>query len=120
MYQVKVTSHFDAAHWLRNYPGKCRNLHGHRFNFQVVIETGELKNGMAIDFVDIKKGLLQVEQILDHQYLNEITPFEVENPTAEGLAKYIFGKLVGHTGFENLKQVEVWESPECSAVYYES
>ena len=31
MYQVMVETHFDAAHFLRGYQGKCEALHGHRF-----------------------------------------------------------------------------------------
>ncbi|MCK4388565.1 MAG: 6-carboxytetrahydropterin synthase, partial [Dehalococcoidia bacterium] len=27
MYQLFVEEHFDAAHYLRNYHGKCENLH---------------------------------------------------------------------------------------------
>ena len=30
MYKVKVTRHFSGAHFLREYKGKCENLHGHR------------------------------------------------------------------------------------------
>ena len=31
MYQVSIEQHFDAAHYLRDYQGKCESLHGHRY-----------------------------------------------------------------------------------------
>ncbi len=30
MYQIRVKRHFDAAHALRGYQGKCEALHGRR------------------------------------------------------------------------------------------
>jgi 6-pyruvoyltetrahydropterin/6-carboxytetrahydropterin synthase len=29
MYTVSVQAHYDSAHFLRNYKGKCERLHGH-------------------------------------------------------------------------------------------
>ena len=37
MYSVRTEGSFDAAHFLANYQGKCRNLHGHRW--RVIIEV---------------------------------------------------------------------------------
>jgi 6-pyruvoyl-tetrahydropterin synthase len=39
--------------------------------------------GIAIDFREIKKQTKEVVKRLDHQYLNEIPPFDELNPTAE-------------------------------------
>jgi 6-pyruvoyltetrahydropterin/6-carboxytetrahydropterin synthase len=61
MYQVSVSQHFDAAHYLRGYQGKCENLHGHRFQVVVSIqaeETDEL--GLSYDFVQLKRHLGEV------------------------------------------------------------
>ena len=41
MYQLFVEEHFDAAHYLPNYHGKCERLHGHRF--KVVARFGATK-----------------------------------------------------------------------------
>ena len=31
MYLIRSECSFDAAHFLKGYSGKCRNLHGHRW-----------------------------------------------------------------------------------------
>ena len=42
MYTVSVQAHYDAAHFLRNYEGKCERLHGHRYVVEVAVQTTEL------------------------------------------------------------------------------
>ena len=32
MYYLATKASFDAAHFLWKYEGKCRNIHGHRWN----------------------------------------------------------------------------------------
>ena len=39
---LRVRDHFPAAHFLREYEGKCENVHGHTFQVEVVIEVEEL------------------------------------------------------------------------------
>jgi len=39
MYQVSVKQHFDAAHFLRGYQGKCERVHGHRFEVAVAVDA---------------------------------------------------------------------------------
>ena len=39
MYTVSVQAHYDAAHFLRNYKGKCERLHGHRYIVEVALQT---------------------------------------------------------------------------------
>ncbi|HXZ95157.1 MAG TPA: 6-carboxytetrahydropterin synthase [Dehalococcoidia bacterium] len=58
MYQVSIKQHFDAAHYLRGYGGKCEALHGHRFEVVVSVEAEKLNEiGIAFDFVELKKRL---------------------------------------------------------------
>lgn len=81
--------HFDAAHKVVNYNGKCEELHGHTYILKVTIE-GELKdNGMVLDFTILKQTVKKVVNILDHRYLNDI----FKNPTTENIAIFIFEKL---------------------------
>ena len=44
MYQISVESHFDAAHFLRGYQGKCEALHGHRFRVVVSVKSSVLND----------------------------------------------------------------------------
>ena len=39
MYEISIEQHFDAAHFLRGYRGKCEALHGHRFKVVVKIKS---------------------------------------------------------------------------------
>jgi 6-pyruvoyltetrahydropterin/6-carboxytetrahydropterin synthase len=122
MFELCVSSHFDAAHKLPNYKGKCANLHGHTFRYEVVLKGGFLHESMLVDFVLVKAAMQKyVENSLDHSYLNEsLSPAFV--PTAENLAEVIYKRLavLSFTPYQaSVVKVTVWESSECSAVYYE-
>ena len=82
--------HFDAAHFLPGYKGKCKRLHGHTYKLEIVVEGRKKKNGMVIDFNELKTIVREtVLDRLDHQNMNEI----FENPTAENMAEWIFDEL---------------------------
>ncbi len=118
MYDLRVKVHFDAAHKITDYDGKCARLHGHRWTVGVSLAFSELdKMNISHDFGTIKatlKGLL--EGYLDHYYLNET--LEETNITAEFIAKWIYDKLLP-TYASCLVDVSVWESPDCYVTYYE-
>jgi len=53
---LKVKDRFQAAHYLKNYKGKCEKIHGHTFLIEVEIKITELNDaGIGIDFTEIKK-----------------------------------------------------------------
>lgn len=60
---IRVTKEFrfEAAHALKGYDGVCKNIHGHSYELSVTVigqpvhRTDSPKNGMVIDFSDIKK-----------------------------------------------------------------
>jgi 6-pyruvoyltetrahydropterin/6-carboxytetrahydropterin synthase len=116
MFEIKVIEHFNAAHNLRNYCGKCEKLHGHTWKVEVFIEGDKLSDiGLLIDFKDVKKELSKVINILDHRYINEVSPFDKINPTAENIAFFVFKKL--KETFKNISKVSVWESSTSCATY---
>jgi len=120
MYQVSVEQHFDAAHYLRGYRGKCENLHGHRFRVIVGIECLQLNDiGLAYDFAELKGHLREILARFDHTCLNDVPPFDEINPSSENIALTIYNelkpRLLGNS--VSLSQVEVWESPESRVVY---
>ena len=118
MYQITVEGHFDAAHALRGYQGKCENLHGHRFRVIARVRTSRLNNiGLALDFRDLKSKLGEVLDRFDHSNLNEVTPFTDINPSSENIASTVYSELQKKLpGFE-LFSIEVWESPDAAAEY---
>jgi len=118
MYEVSVRQHFDAAHYLRGYGGRCENLHGHRFEVAVTVQAEKLNNmGIALDFAELKKHLGEVLKRFDHVCLNDIAPFDSVNPSSENIATTVYGELVRRLGGMVISRVEVWESPESRATY---
>jgi 6-pyruvoyltetrahydropterin/6-carboxytetrahydropterin synthase len=102
MYQISVEQHFDAAHALRGYQGKCENLHGHRFKVVARIRASRLN---------------EVLTRFDHTNLNETEPFDSINPSSESLASTIYNELQDKLPGIKLYSIEVWESPESCAEY---
>ena len=119
MYDLMIRGHFDAAHALHGYPGECRNLHGHTWDVEVVVRGSELDEvGIVYDFKTLKEDLAAVIEPLDHAYLNEVPPFDSQNPTAENLSRYIFEALERLVGPSvRVTEVSVWESPIARITY---
>jgi 6-pyruvoyltetrahydropterin/6-carboxytetrahydropterin synthase len=121
MFEVIIEETFAAGHALRNYKGKCENVHGHNYRCQVTLEGAELDNiGLLVDFVELKRAVHTVLDRLDHQWLNEFPPFDVLNPSAENMAKYIYDEVCqGLTPREGVRLalVRLWETDTASATY---
>lgn len=124
MFEVSVEETFAAAHALRGYRGKCENVHGHNYKVQVTLEGERLDSlGLLMDFVEVKRLMHAVMERLDHKFLNDIPPFDVENPTAENMAKYIYDEIA--KGLNTRKpeepvrvaQVRIWETDTSTATY---
>ena len=122
MFVLKIVTDFASAHSLRDYPGDCARLHGHNWQVEVSVESEVLNDlGIAIDFREIKKQTKAVVKRLDHQYLNEIPPFDELNPTAENIAKYFYDEVAKLINNPDVRVCEViiWETPRASVAYSE-
>ena len=121
MFEVSVEHTFAAGHALRNYRGKCENVHGHNYRVQVLVRGEKLdQTGMLADFVVLKKLLRDISERLDHVFLNDIEPFITVNPTAENMAVYFCEKMQEGLKMENpveVAEVKVWETDIQSATY---
>ncbi len=118
MFEICVEHTFAAAHALRNYYGKCENLHGHNYRVQVGMEGPALDEaGMLFDFAKLKKQLRVTSEYLDHQNLNELNPFDVLNPSAENIAKFICEEMQRALDSGSIAYVRVWETDTSYAVY---
>ena len=122
MFVLKIVTDFASAHSLRDYPGDCARLHGHNWQVEVSVCSQVLDDsGIAIDFREIKKQTKLVVKRLDHQYLNEIKPFDALNPTAENIARYFFDEialLITNKDIQ-VKEVMIWETPRSAVTYSE-
>jgi len=121
MYTISVQAHYDAAHLLRDYEGKCARLHGHRYVVEVALQVAEVgSTGMACDFGDLKAHLRELVQKFDHQNLNDIPPFTEIESTAEHQARFFFEEMKSRLPPElagGLLYARVSESPGQWAQY---
>ena len=111
--KVRRSFDFEAAHRLPHHPGKCRQPHGHSYRLIVTVDRPvDPVSGLAIDFSDLKKVVRrEVVDVVDHTSLNDV----LDNPTAELLATWIWGRL--HGRLEGLDEIELFETRRCSVVY---
>ena len=121
MFEVLVEAEFCAAHALRHYHGKTEPLHGHNYRVQVVIRGKRLQKKVKylVDFVPLQKALQAITRRLDHTNLNELSPFDRENPSAENLAVYVADQMK-RTWSEKggrIASVTVWETASSAARY---
>jgi 6-pyruvoyltetrahydropterin/6-carboxytetrahydropterin synthase len=77
--RLGITDFIDCAHLLPGHP-KCGQLHGHTYKVEVVVE-GEMKEGMVLDFADLKARVRDVLARYDHRHLNDF----MDLPTVENI-----------------------------------
>lgn len=139
MYILTTSAAFDSAHFLKDYNGKCANLHGHRWKLEAQfcgsqLQTNGEKRGMLIDFGDIKHAVRTLANNMDHALIIErnslraatLAAMQEEGfrvielpfrPTAENLAKYFYDALKAQ--LLPVSAVTVYETPENTACYRE-
>ena len=121
MFEVTVQQTFAAGHALRNYKGKCENVHGHNYRVEVTVEGEQLDSiGLLVDFVELKRAMKTVIDYLDHQFMNDLDPFDKINPSAENIAKYFHDRVRGEMKAEapiRVTGVRIWETDTSSAYY---
>ena len=121
----KLTVHGDcaAAHALRHYEGKCKNVHGHNYLVEMVVEGETLTpdTELVADFTLLKRELRAELALIDHRYLNELPPFDVINPSSENLARYLYRKMKERLSNLPVRMysMTVGETPLQSATYQE-
>ena len=139
MYYVRREAEFDSTHFLKDYDGKCGNIHGHRWRVVVEVKSEKLKEdvqckGMVIDFADLKDELNKLCDEFDHVFIYEKGSLkeatikalhdegfiikEVDfRATAECFAKHFYDEMT-KAGF-NINRIEVYETPNNCAIYEE-
>ena len=121
MFEVSVEETFAAGHALRDYHGKCENVHGHNYRVQVTVVGGELNAaGLLVDFVDLRRILNGVIDRLDHQFLNDVPPFDKLNPSAENIAKFFYDEMsagLDLKGGAAVGEIKIWETDTSVATY---
>lgn len=121
-WKLTITQDFSSSHQLRNYGGKCENMHGHNFGVEVVVEGDKLDDRVQylVDFKELKQRTKAVLDRLDHKHLNEVPPFDEINPSSENIAMFIYKELApSMPGEVRLVEVSVSEKDSSKATYWE-
>ena len=139
MYKLKTKASFDSAHFLKDYEGKCSNIHGHRWTVEIEVGAETLEHdtqnrGMVVDFSNLKKDLRALADHFDHSLIMETGSLKqatedallAENlrivkvdfrPTAENFAKYIYDEMTSRGYY--VIEASVYETPNNVASYCE-
>ena len=137
MYTLQSGAHFDSAHFLKEYQGKCSNLHGHRWRVEITVAAEELEEtgqtrGMIVDFKTLKDDLNDLCDELDHCLIIEKDSLKEKTlealmeedfkivemdfrPTAENMARYFFDEME-LKGYQVILS-KVYETPNNCAGY---
>ena len=120
MFELRVRTHFAAAHQLTMVGSKCENLHGHNWKVEVYVSGERLnKAGVLVDFGEIKRLVRGIMQELDHRFLNELKAFDNNAPSSENIAQFIATELQQKIDDSSVRvsRVTAWESDDASATY---
>ena len=79
--------------------------------------------GLLVDFGDLKRLMRAVVARLDHQFLNDLPPFDAINPSAENIARHIYDRTAAQLpkapNAAAISSVTVWETETSAATYRE-
>ena len=115
MITITKEFHVEAAHFLPDHPGLCKNLHGHSYKMLVTVSHANKKydpdTKMAIDFGTLKAIVNKyIVDRVDHSHLNKF--FNV--PTAEYMVDHFAEILQFAFAKEklqvNLEKLSLWET----------
>jgi len=106
MQTITRKGNFDSAHRIMNHKGKCANLHGHTYIYELTIQFNEqaaLENidniGYPIDFADLKSlAGGYIDHYYDHALIynpcdKELVEIVKKNPTWKALPMWLKGEV---------------------------
>jgi 6-pyruvoyltetrahydropterin/6-carboxytetrahydropterin synthase len=99
--KIGIVEYIDCAHHLPAHP-KCGVLHGHTYKVEISIE-GETRQGMILDFADLKRLVRSVLAEYDHRNWNDFIAY----PTVENICQLIHERLKAKVEFPFT--LRVWE-----------
>lgn len=130
MFELSVETEFCAAHSLRFRGGaEIEPVHGHNWKVTVTVGGETLDDdGLLVDFHALEQQVGEVIGPFRNNDLNKVPPFDVLNPSAEHVARYIFAELESRVAEAAGKggampprfrviSVRVTEAPGCAVVY---
>ncbi|MCX6174719.1 MAG: 6-carboxytetrahydropterin synthase QueD [Ignavibacteriales bacterium] len=121
---MKIAKEFtwEMGHRLPFHTGKCKNLHGHSYKCMVELTGDPDKNGMVMDYYDLKKVVEPILDELDHAFMvckkdiemiealeklnsrKVVVDFET---TAENICVYLLNKIKSAKLPQNIHSIKV-------------
>ena len=121
---MKIAKEFtwEMGHRLPFHVGKCKNLHGHSYKCMVELTGDPDKNGMVMDYYDLKNIVEPILDELDHAFMvykkdiemikvleklnsrKVVVDFET---TAENICVYLLNKIKSSKLPSNIKSLKV-------------
>lgn len=99
--RLGIVEYMDCAHHLPGHP-RCGRQHGHTYKVELILE-GTPKDGMVLDFAEMKKALRETLAEYDHRDMNEFMDY----PSVENICLALKKRLESRVGFPFL--LRVWE-----------
>lgn len=121
---MKIAKEFrwEMGHRLQCHKGKCFNLHGHSYKLLVELQGGVEKNGMVLDYFDVKEIIEPLVDELDHTVIISKNDVELKGAieklktdyilvdfetTAENLCNYFLNKIKSSKLPSNITDITV-------------
>lgn len=124
-YEITKEFTFDAAHYLHvvdesnveeshKVYGKCSEIHGHTYKLQVTVGADTLRDGMVINFTELKEVVSKsILEDVDHKLLNNVSWLSDIIPTCEAMLERFWmqlaGELLKHSVY--LVKLVMYETP---------
>ncbi|MFQ5604413.1 MAG: 6-pyruvoyl tetrahydropterin synthase family protein [bacterium] len=99
--KLGTTHYIDCAHYLPGH-AKCGQMHGHTYKIEIIIE-GENKDGMVLDFSNMKTAVNDLLAKYDHKSLNDF----LEYPSVENICEMLQKELSKQLPFPFT--LRIWE-----------
>ena len=136
---IETSFAFNTAHHLTNHNGKCKRLHGHRYETVIRIKAHSLQEkgsskGMVLDFTDIKKLNKELEDFFDHKIILQGNDLSIQGlsdeevlrvpfrTTTENIAKMVYNTYkellaLKKITYVKVEEVRISETPNNTVIY---
>lgn len=118
MYEIYVSSQFEAAHRLKGDFGPATRLHGHTYRLEALVRGERLaEDGTLYDIGELRSAVEELASGLHLRDLDEVDGLAGSNTTAERVADYCWERLAPGLSGNGLSvlAVRVWESGQVYA-----
>lgn len=119
MFEMTIRGRFRASHQIPEKNGRIEAPHEHDWKVEVFVSAADLDSrGIIADFEDVQAALREVLAPIEGRLLNESAPFAGVIPSAEGIARWLAGRIAPLVPVRvSLCRVTVWERPDCGASF---